>query len=118
MKVIQLIVTSLSNSNVPADFELAYKKEFLRLVEIMPEGVIASQMGAHIKVAQKLQSAPPDGKLFLEDAEWELLKNKVTSAKWNFVAPEIVAMVEAVEKAEEAEAPHLADSAKAKRKEA
>lgn len=121
MKVIQLKVTTLTNSSVPADFELNYKKEFLRMIEVMPEGVTASQMGTHIKVASKLQALSEEGKLFLEDAEWMLLKDKLTSAKFNFIAPEIVAMVEAVEKAEEAETPHLRSvetETRAKRKEA
>lgn len=121
MKQIQLQVTKLTNSSVPSDFELSYKKEFLRLVEIMPEGVTASQMGTQIKIAAKLQNASEKGKLFLEDAEWEMLKTKVSAAKWNFIAPEIVAMVEAVEKAEEVDTPHLRSvetEHKARRKEA
>lgn len=107
MKQIKLIETSITNSNAPADFKLSYKKEFLRLVEIIPEGATASQMGSLIKVSEKLMKCPEDGTLYLEDAEWETLKGKLESAKFNIVAPEIVAMVEVVKKAEDSEAPHL-----------
>ena len=106
MKQIKLITTPITNSQAPADFALNYRNEFLRLVEIAAEGLTVSQMAVAIKVASKLQSTPI-GNLYLEDTEWEYLRGKLSAAKWNFIAPEIVAMVEAVEKAETCEAPHL-----------
>lgn len=107
MKKIKLIKTKITNSQVPDDFELDYKKEFCRIVEVVPEGCTVSQMAMAIKVAGKLSSTPAGENLILEDAEAEFLSNKLKSAKFAFVAPELVTMVEAVEKAEEFQAPHL-----------
>lgn len=101
MKRITLIETKITNSQTPADFTLDYQREFLRLVEIVPDGITASQMGTAIKLAKKLRDAETGNHLLLEDAEWAYLKDKLTSAKFNFVAAEIVAMVEAVSQAED-----------------
>lgn len=107
MKKIKLIKTKITNSQVPDDFELDYKKEFCRIVEVVPEGCTVSQMANAIKVAEKLASTPAGENLILEDAEAEFLANKLKTAKFAFVAPELVTMVEAVEKAEDYTAPHL-----------
>lgn len=107
MKKIKLIKTAITNSQVPDDFELDYKKEYSRIVEVVPEGCTVSQMAMAIKVASKLASTPPGEDLILEDAEAEFLANKLKAAKFAFVAPELVTMVEAVEKAEDYTAPHL-----------
>ncbi len=107
MKRIKLIKTAITNSQVPEDFELDYKKEFSRIVEVVPEGCTVSQMATAIKVAGKIASTPAGEDLILEDAETEYLANKLKSAKFAFVAPELVAMVEAVEKAEDVKTPHL-----------
>lgn len=107
MKKIKLIKTGITNSQVPEDFELDYKKEFSRIIEIVPEGCTVSQMTTAIKVAGKLANTPAGEDLILEDAEAEFLANKLKSAKFAFIAPELVTMVEAVEKAEECLAPHL-----------
>lgn len=107
MKKIKLIKTKVTNSQVPEDFELDYKKEFQRIIEIVPDGATVSQMATAIKVAEKLSKTPPESTLWLEDAEQEFLLTKLKGTKFGFVAPEIVAMVEAVEHAETAEAPHL-----------
>ena len=113
MKRIKLVETKITNSQAPADFLLDYRREFLRLVEIVPEGITASQMGSAIRLSKKLQYCAPGNYLYLEDAEWEYLKNKVTTAKFNFVASEIVAMVDAVVQADDAMAPHLVEEAAA-----
>ncbi len=49
MKQVKLIKTKVTNTALnkqQPDFELDYKTEFLRLVEIMPDGITTSQMGA------------------------------------------------------------------------
>lgn len=110
MKKIKLIKTKVTNaflSEKEPDFELDYKKEYSRIVEVVPEGCTVSQMAMAIKVAGKLASTPPGENLILEDAECEFLAGKLKQAKFAFVAPELVTMVEAVEKAEEYTAPHL-----------
>lgn len=108
MKKIKIVETEITNSQAPEGFLLNYRREFLRIVEFIPEGATASQMGAAIRIARKLDQCSPGQWLYLEDAEWEYLKNKAAAARFTFAAPEIVAMVEAVQHAEEAEAPHLA----------
>lgn len=107
MRAIKLFETTITNSQVPPEFKLSYRKEFLRLVDLIPEGVTAAQMKSALKVSAALSKTPEDGTLYLEDADWEYLKGKISAAKWTFVAPEIVEMVEAVELATEVEAPHL-----------
>lgn len=108
MKRFKLITTQVtSNSQVPEAFELNYRKEFLRMIEIAPEGTTVSQMGTAIKVAKKLQDTPDDGTVFLEDAEHEYLLGKARAFRFTLIAAEIVEMIEAVEKAETCEAPHL-----------
>lgn len=101
MKRITLIETKITNSQTPADFTLDYQREFLRLVEMVPEGITASQMGTAIKLAQKLQHAQTGDQIILEDAEWEYLNGKLAAAKFSFIAPEIVRMVESVAQAED-----------------
>ena len=110
MKQIKLIKTKVTNTALnkqQPDFELDYKTEFLRLVEIMPDGIQASQMGTAIKVAGKLINTPPGEFLILEDAEMDYLRDRLKAARFQFTAPEVVAMVEAVENAETVTAPHL-----------
>jgi hypothetical protein len=111
MKKISLLEAKITNSQAPKNTPLNYRNEFLRLAELVPEGITASQMGVAIKLASKLQGATTGQDLYLEDAEWEYLKKKLENAKFNFVAPEIVAMVDSVVKAEDAVAPHLTQSA-------
>lgn len=97
MKRINLIKTQITNSQA-RDFILDYRAEFLAIIETVPEGITASQMGTAIKIASKLQNYERT-EIFLEDAEWDYLKNKVVNARFQRIAPEIVAMVEAVENA-------------------
>jgi hypothetical protein len=101
LKQINLIQTPITNTQAPEGFILDYRGELLRIVEVIPEGATASQMGAAISIAKKLQDAP-GGVLVLENSEWEYLKAKVSAARFIFAAPEIVAMVVAVENAAEA----------------
>lgn len=110
MKKIKLITTHIkSNSQVPEDFELSYRREFLRIVEIIQEGVTASQMGVAINVARKLQDTPDNSVVYLEDSEHEYLLNKARAFKFMLVASEIVEMIAAIEQAEPCHAPpHLA----------
>ncbi len=112
MKQIPLITTPITNSQAPEGFSLDYRREFLRLIETAAEGLTVTQMAVAIKIAAKLQNAP-GGALYLEDAEWEYLRAKLAASRWNFAAPEIIAMVEAVEKAQNCEAPHLIAGASA-----
>src|SRR5262245_46722427 len=109
MKKIKIIETALTNSHAPEGFTLNYRREFLRMIETIPEGATASQMGVAIKIADKLTRCDLDHYVFLEDAEWKYLCDKATAARFGLVAPEIVAMVEAVQNAEECEAPHLTE---------
>ena len=113
MKQIKLIETPITNSQAPEGFKLNYRTEFLRILEIVPEGATVSQMGAAIKIVDKLNNTQIGHALFLEDAEHAYLKAKLDAARFIFVAPEIVAMVEAVANAEGCEAPHLAQGASA-----
>jgi len=110
MKSFQLKKTILTNSQTDG-FELNYRREFLQLVEVIPEGITISQMGTAIKVAEKLRHASDEGKVFLEDAEHEYLLNRLKNNKWKLVGPEIVEMVKVVEDATTEEAPHLAEKA-------
>lgn len=112
MKRIKLIKTEISNTQAPPDFILDYRREFLRLVELAPEGLTVSQMDVAIKVARKLFRSETE-EILLEDAEWKYLLDRLKSARFNLVAPEIVEMVKSVEQAIEAEIEE-AKSAKAK----
>ena len=100
MKRIRLIKTEISNTQAPPDFLLDYRKEFLRLVELAPEGLTVSQMDVAIKVARKLWDCG-NPEILLEDAEWQYLLDRLKSARFNLVAPEIVEMVRSVEQAQD-----------------
>ena len=100
MKKITLIQTQITNTQAPADFVLDYRREFLRLIEISPEGMTISQMDLAIKIARKLQDYGSH-EICLEDAEWEYLLARLKTARFNLVAPEIVEMARAVESAPE-----------------
>ena len=112
MKRIKLIKTEISNTQAPADFLLDYRREFLRLVELAPEGLTVSQMDAAIKVARKLFRSETE-EILLEDAEWKYLLDRLKSARFNLVAPEIVEMVRSVEQASEPETVEEIKTAKA-----
>ncbi len=107
MKEIELKKTPITNSSAPEGFMLDYKAEFLRIVEVIPEGITASQMGVAIKIAEALKATPAGEALILEDAEADYLANRLRLYKFQFVAPELVAMVEAVTEAKIVTTPHL-----------
>jgi len=111
MKRIFLKTVSLSNSQLPADFEFDYRKELLQIIEVVPEGVTVSAMAAALKVQKALTNAIES--VWLEDADWDWLKGKVLANKWRFIAPEIVDFEKAITEAETAEAPHLTQAAAA-----
>lgn len=113
MKLIKLLSTPITNTNAPEGFLLDYRHEFLRLVELAPEGITATQMGAAIGAARKLQQAQTGDFLLLEGAEWEYLKARLGAAKFSLIAPEIVVMVAAVEMAEDIDAQYLQCEARA-----
>lgn len=98
MKTIKLLQTPITNTQAPADFILDYRREFLRLVEISPEGLTVSQMDIAVKVARKLQDYGAV-EIFLEDAEWEHLLSRLKAARFNLIAPEIIDMLRSVESA-------------------
>lgn len=114
MKAIRLIETSVTNSAAAENFRLNYKKEFLAMVEIVPEGVTTSQMANAIKVAEALRKASIGSLLILEDSEWEYLKGRAEAYKFHLVCVEVVAMVDAVKNAQDYEAPHLTGEPKGK----
>jgi len=111
LKQIRLITTCITNTQAPEGFLLDYRNEFMRIVEYIAEGLTTSQMGAAIKVAIKLHNAQAGDVLILDDEEWEYLRARVGATKFSFAAPEIVAMVEAVERAETWEAAQIAQAA-------
>jgi len=105
MKRIHLKTVKLTNSQLPEDFEFDYKRELLQIIEIVPEGITTSQMASALKVQEKLRNA--DKSFYLEDADWEWLKNKVTAHKWRFIAAEILDFQKAISDALTEDAPHL-----------
>lgn len=108
MKTIKLLTVKVtSNMDLPKDTELEYKKEFLRLVQVFPEGATIDEMRRYTKLNKKLRDAAPDSTLYLEDAECDLLAARLKSARFNFFSEEVIEMVDAVLQAKETEAPHL-----------
>lgn len=105
MKRIHLKTVKLTNSQLPEDFEFDYKRELLQIIEIVPEGITTSQMASALKVQEKLRNA--DKSFYLEDADWEWLKGKVTAHKWRFIAAEIIDFQKAITEAPTEDAPHL-----------
>ena len=96
MKHIQLKTVTVNNSAVPAGFTLNYRREYLQLLEVAPDGLTVGEMGDLIKVIQKLRAIEDDGLLRLEDAEWNAFKSRVERAKFQFVASEIVDLISTV----------------------
>jgi hypothetical protein len=111
MKRIRLKTVPLSNSTLPDGFEFDYKKELLQITEILPEGATISQMSSALKIQKALKNA--NESLYLEDADWQWLKDKVTGNKWRIVAPELVDFEKAITEAATEDAPHLTHTATA-----
>lgn len=107
MRSIKLQKVTLTNSQVPDDFEFSYKKELLRLVEIVPEGSTITAMKEALKAQEILSNASGTATIFLEDSTWEFLRAKVNAEKWRFVAKELLDFNNAINDAPECEAPHL-----------
>ena len=107
MRAVRLIETPVTNSAAGDQFRLNYKKEFLAMVEIVPEGMTTSQMGSAIKIGETLRKTSLDSLLILEDADWEYLRQRAEAHRFSLVCPEVVAMVDAIKNAEKYEAPHL-----------
>jgi len=107
MRSIKLQKVNLTNSQVPDDFELNYRKELLRLVEIVPEGSTITAMKEALKAQEVLSKASDTALIFLEDSTWEFLRSKVNAEKWRFVAVELVDFNNAINDAKECDAPHL-----------
>lgn len=108
MKSIRLKETTIESSQPgAADFTLKYREEYLRMVEVYPEGITVSQMRSALRVITALKKAGPTSLLVLEDADWEYLKTRAENFRFGLAAPEIVEMVDAVINAEPYEAPHL-----------
>lgn len=103
MRRIDLITTTITNSQAPADFCLSYRSEFLRLLEIIPEGITATDMVALLDVIRKLQDAKETSTMWLEENEWTTLRDRVKEARFTIVAPQIVEMVNAVTTAPKAD---------------
>ncbi len=100
MKRINLKICTVNNSAVPAGFELNYRREYLQLLEVAPDGVTVSEMAKLIRVIDRLKIAEDSGSILLEDADWQTLRERVEAAKFQFVAAEIVELVENVTNAE------------------
>ena len=100
MKKIPLLTVTISNHSVPDGFRLSYRNEFLQLVETVPEGIKISEMAALLGIVEKLNDLNSDS-MILTDNEWTILQDRLKAAKFTIVAPEIVAMVAAVENATE-----------------
>lgn len=100
MKKIPLLTVSISNNSVSGEFRLSYRQEFLQVLETIPEGVTVSQMSNLLQIVKKFNDVEGDF-LYLTDSEWTTLRDRLASAKFTIVAPEIVAMVEAVQNAKD-----------------
>ena len=107
MKKIQLLSVPVTNSQAAKDFELDYRFEFLRLVEVVPEGITISEMGDAIKIADKLRIAQTGSTVYLEDAEHAYLLNRVKNFRFQLVCREIYDMLESLKNAVTEDAPHL-----------
>lgn len=96
MRQIELKICTINSGSRFVGAELNYKKEYLQILEMAPEGITVPEMARLIRVIDRLQKAPEVGSVSLEDADWETLKARVEAAKFQVVASEIVEMVENV----------------------
>lgn len=96
MKNIKLEVKSVSLPSLASDFTLSYKNEYLRLLDMVPEGVTVVELTDLVNVINKLKAIDDYGILMLQDSEWLALKKRIESAKFNLVAPEVLDMCNAV----------------------
>jgi len=103
MRKIELrVVPILSNEEIAkTGFELKYRLEFLRLVSTFPQGAGIEEQRRLIKLNKKLRKASDTDAIVLEDAEWETLKQNLSTAKFNFFAEELVEMADSVINAED-----------------
>lgn len=98
MKYIQLQIWQIQKANGERVM-LNYKEQFLRVVEAFDEGATIDTLRKYFDLNAKLRAVDDLGMLELENAEYDLLLAKLKSQKWAFFAMEILAMVDAVEKA-------------------
>lgn len=96
MKVINLKVVPMLHSSLPSDFILNYKNEYLRLLDVVPEGVTVVELADLVAVINKLKASNDEDTLKLQESEWNALKKRVESTKFNLIAPEILQMCQAV----------------------
>ena len=103
MKTIELRVVKIeSNEDVArTGFELRYRTEFLRLVSTFSQGLTIDEQRRMVKLNKKLRHADEVSTILLEDAEWEILKQNVLSAKFTFFAEELIEMADSVINAED-----------------
>jgi len=107
MKSFKLQKRTLTNSQLTENFEFNDKRELLQIVELSAEGLTVGAMKSALKVQAALSGVSDEGRVYLEDADHEWLKDKVENHRWRLIAPEIVHFVEGIKNAKEAEAPHL-----------
>ena len=97
MKSIDLKVVTVETVNGP--ITLDYRRQFISLLEYVPDGATVNELSALVSVAQKLNRASDS--VSLDTAEWEILKQRLEATKFSIVNQGVIDMVRAVTEAPE-----------------
>lgn len=97
MKSITLKTVTVETSNGP--LMLDYRRQFIGLLEYVPEGATVNELAALVGVAQKL--ARSSDSVTLDNEEWHTLKTRIEATKFSIVNQGVVEMIQAVLEAPE-----------------
>lgn len=110
MKIVPLKIVPITSNEfaMKHGFSLDYQREFLGLVERFPQGITIEQMTRFQSLNRALRAAEGKAEVVLEDADAELLEQRLKAATFTFYAEEIFRMA-----ADLANAPAAAEDSKA-----
>lgn len=97
MKSIDLKQVTVETVNGPVILD--YRRQFIGMLEYVPEGATVNELAALVGVAQKLTRASDI--VTLDNDEWKILKARIEATKFSVVNQGVVEMIQAVTEATE-----------------
>lgn len=113
MKKIPLAkVPIVSNGEIArTGFILDYHTELTAMISRFPDGITAADMRTLAKIQTALRDAAGTDHVIIEDADHEILVQRLNLYRFAFYADEIIAFTDAILNAETISASHLIKSA-------
>lgn len=92
MRSIDLKIVTVETVNGPITID--YRRQFISLLEYVPEGATVLELSLLVSVAQKLNRA--SDVVTLDESEWTVLKQRLEATKFNIVNQGVLDMVRAI----------------------